>query len=127
MKILLLGEYSRLHNSLKEGLQALGHEVVIIGTGDGFKKFPVDIYLKEKYRTGTLSILKKVIYKLTNTDLTSCNIHKQFKKHEHNLKGFDVVQLINENSFYTIPSVEKKLRSEEHTSELQSRPHLVCR
>ena len=42
MKILLLGEYSRLHNSLKEGLVALGHEVIIVGCGDKFKKFPVD-------------------------------------------------------------------------------------
>ena len=42
MKILLLGEYSRLHNSLKEGLVALGHEVIIVGCGDKFKKLPVD-------------------------------------------------------------------------------------
>ena len=42
MKILLLGEYSRLHNSLKEGLVALGHEVTIVGCGDKFKKLPVD-------------------------------------------------------------------------------------
>ena len=31
MRILLLGEYSRLHNSLKEGLTALGHEVILLG------------------------------------------------------------------------------------------------
>ena len=43
MKILLLGEYSRLHNSLKEGLQALGHQVTLVGTGDDFKRFPSDI------------------------------------------------------------------------------------
>ena len=42
MKILLLGEYSRLHNSLKEGLVILDHEVTIVGCGDKFKKFPVD-------------------------------------------------------------------------------------
>lgn len=42
MKILLVGEYSRLHNSLKEGLEILHHEVTIIGTGDSFKQFPVD-------------------------------------------------------------------------------------
>ena len=42
MKILLLGEYSRLHNSLKEGLQILGHHVIIIADGDHFKKFDVD-------------------------------------------------------------------------------------
>jgi hypothetical protein len=42
MKILLVGEYSRLHNSLKEGLAALGHTATIVGTGDDFKKYPVD-------------------------------------------------------------------------------------
>ena len=42
MKILLLGEYSRLHNSLKEGLVALGHEVSIVACGDYFKKYDVD-------------------------------------------------------------------------------------
>ena len=42
MRILLLGEYSRLHNSLKEGLVQLGHEVIIVGDGDDFKDYPVD-------------------------------------------------------------------------------------
>lgn len=42
MKILLIGEYSRLHNSLKEGLQHLGHDVTLISTGDGMKQFPSD-------------------------------------------------------------------------------------
>jgi hypothetical protein len=37
MKVLLVGEYSRLHNSLKEGLLELGHEVSIVGHQDGFK------------------------------------------------------------------------------------------
>ena len=43
MKILLVGEFSRLHNSLKEGLLALGHDVTLVGTGDSFKNFPVDL------------------------------------------------------------------------------------
>ncbi|MCX7548183.1 glycosyltransferase [Xanthomarina sp. F1114] len=109
MKILLLGEYSRLHNSLKEGLQELGHEVVIAGTSDGFKKYPVDICFKENYKTGASLLSKKVINKLTKTDLTSIDLQNQFKKHQNNLKGYDVVQLINENSFYTVPKIEKKL------------------
>ena len=37
MKILLVGEYSRLHNSLKEGLEKLGHDVTLVGKQDGFK------------------------------------------------------------------------------------------
>ena len=46
MKILLIGEYSGLHNSLKDGLQLNGHSVTLLGTGDGFKNFPVDILMK---------------------------------------------------------------------------------
>ena len=57
MRILLVGEYSRLHNSLKEGLQALGHEVTLVSTGDEFKNFPSDVLLKRKYDSG---ISKKV-------------------------------------------------------------------
>lgn len=38
MKILLVGEYSSLHKSLKEGLMSLGHEVHLAATGDGWKK-----------------------------------------------------------------------------------------
>jgi DNA-binding response OmpR family regulator len=45
MKILLVGEYSRLHNSLKEGLNELGHQVTIIATGDHFKNY---VYLFER-------------------------------------------------------------------------------
>jgi len=46
MKILLIGEYSNLHNSLKKGLLNLGHEVILLGSGDGFKKYDVDILVK---------------------------------------------------------------------------------
>ena len=52
MKILLIGEYSRLHNSLKEGLQKLGHEVTILGFKDGFKDYPVDFPLVKKWDAG---------------------------------------------------------------------------
>ena len=64
MKILLVGEYSRLHNSLKEGLVELGHQVTIIATGDHFKNYPVDIKLNRKYNQGLAKKLKVLIYKL---------------------------------------------------------------
>ena len=54
MKILLIGEYSRLHNSLKEGLEKLGNEVTILGFKDGFKDYPVDFPLVKKWDTGFL-------------------------------------------------------------------------
>ena len=58
MKILLIGEYSRLHNSLKEGLEKLGNEVTILGFKDGFKDYPVDFPLVKKWDTGFLKKIK---------------------------------------------------------------------
>lgn len=109
MKILLIGEYSRLHNSLKEGLLHLGHEVTIIGDGDRFKNYPVDILLKNNFSNGVLKILRKIVYRLFKIDLQSISKQKQFNAQKDNLKGYDVVQLINERSFKTIPQTEKKL------------------
>lgn len=97
MKILLLGEYSRLHNSLKEGLTALGHEVTLIGTGDYFKNFPADIKLKRKFDSGLSRKIKIVLYQFFGVEITSINLKNQFFKHSEKLKGFDVVQLINES------------------------------
>ena len=43
MKILLIGEYSGVHNNLKTALIDLGHEVLLIGDSDGYKGFDFDI------------------------------------------------------------------------------------
>lgn len=109
MKILLIGEYSRLHNSLKEGLQALGHEVTILGFKDGFKAYPVDFPLVKKWDSGWLKKLKLAILQLTGFDLTSYFTYRQFCKNQAYFQGFDVVQLINENSFYCDYRYETKI------------------
>lgn len=109
MKILLVGEYSRLHNSLKEGLLELGHEVVILGFGDGFKAYPVDYKLTRKWDSGILKKLRVALFKLTGFDLSSYLTYRQFKNLSDDFKGFDVVQLINENSFYCTPDYEIKI------------------
>ena len=105
MKILLVGEYSRLHNSLKEGLIELGHQVLLISTGDFFKDYPSDIKLKRKYDKGIARKVKVGLFKLFGIDITSRSIKKQFFKHQEKLKGFDVVQLINESPLTTTPDV----------------------
>ena len=64
MKILLVGEYSRLHNSLQEGLRALGHQVILISTGDYFKKYPSDIIIQRSFDAGFARKLKIAIYSL---------------------------------------------------------------
>jgi glycosyltransferase involved in cell wall biosynthesis len=111
MKILLVGEFSRLHNSLKEGLENLGHQVVIIGHNDGFKKFPVDILIQKKWDLGILKKIKIAIYKITGFDISSYLTYRQFLKHKKKCSSFDVVQLINENSFYCTYKFEKKIIS----------------
>ena len=71
MKILLVGEFSRLHNSLKEGLVLLGHEVSIVGCGDKFKQFPVDysIYAQLSNNNKIANFLFKGIRKIIGLDL----------------------------------------------------------
>ncbi|NQY05634.1 MAG: glycosyltransferase [Flavobacteriaceae bacterium] len=106
MRILLVGEYSRLHNSLKEGLISLGHEVNIIGSGDGFKSFPIDFKVEAPTSKGLKKKFRSLIYKLFKKDIVSLAVKKQFYSFEEELKNYDVVQLINESSFNTTPKVE---------------------
>ena len=109
MNILLVGEYSRLHNSLKEGLQQLGHHVVIIGFKDGFKDYPVDFPLFHKWNSPVLKKIRVGIYKLTGFDVNSYFTYRQFGGYQKELKQFDVVQLINEHPFYCTFNYEKKM------------------
>jgi glycosyltransferase involved in cell wall biosynthesis len=109
MKILLIGEYSRLHNSLKEGLLELGNEVTLLGFKDGFKDFPVDFPLVKKWDTGFLKKVKVAGLKLTGFDISSYLTYQQFQQNKESFQGFDVVQLINENSFFCDYPHEKKI------------------
>lgn len=78
MKILLLGDYSNVHNTLAEGLKALGHECVVASTGDHWKNYPRDIDLKRDYGLqGTISFVWRMMKALPK------------------MKGYDIVQLIN--------------------------------
>ena len=84
MKILLLGEFSALHNNLKDGLMELGHSVKIAAYGDGFKKIPADISFE--------SVFSSRLGSLIRTFLPLLKIRK--------LTGNDIVQLINPFLFY---------------------------
>lgn len=109
MKILLVGEYSRLHNSLKEGLLQLGHDVSILGQKDGFKDYPVDFPVTKKWDSGVLKKIKVGIYKITTFDITSYFTYRHFIKNKRQFSNFDIVQLINENSFHCTPYFEIKI------------------
>jgi len=107
MKILLLGEYSRLHNTLKEGLVSLGHTVVLVGTGDSFKRFPSDIDVSSSLQNNWFT--KKFIvglYKLSGFDLSKKDIYRNLNSILPQLTNFDVVQLINEDAFGIYPADE---------------------
>lgn len=108
MNILLVGEYSRLHNSLKEGLIQLGHNVLLIGNGDGFKSYPVDIKLDHSFHHPLLKKIKVAFYKITTIDLGAIEIYLRTLLHKKKLKNFDVVQLINEYSIKSSPQLEIK-------------------
>lgn len=109
MKILLIGEYSRLHNSLKEGLQKLGHEVTILGFRDGFKKYQVDFPLEKKWDSGLLKKIKLAVLVATGFDISSYLTYRQFWKIRNRFTDFDIVQLINENSFFCNYKYEKRI------------------
>lgn len=79
MKILLLGEYSNVHNTLAKGLRRLGHHVTVASDGDSWKDYPRDIDLKRDLcsRTGRISFLWRLMKALPS------------------MRGYDIVQIIN--------------------------------
>jgi len=110
MKILLVGEYSRLHNSLKEGLIRLGHQVDIVSTGDSFKNYSTDfsiapVLINRNLLTRTI---KKIAYKLF-IDLEKIEKAYQFYRLLPQLSGYDHVQLINSDAIETYPYLTLKL------------------
>ncbi len=110
MKILLIGEYSNLHNSLKQGLLKNGHEVVLLGNGDGFKNLDVDILIKSSiFENNFLKIIAKIIDRLIGVSLNEFEIFIKSILKIRKLKGFDIVQLINQRAFNTSPFMEKIL------------------
>ena len=110
MKILLIGEYSNLHNSLKQGLQKNGFEVTLLSTGDGFKNFDSDIPIKSTlFENKFLKLIAKLIDRLIGVSLNEIEIFIKAIFKINKLKGFDIVQLINERSFGTSPGLEKTI------------------
>lgn len=129
MKILLVGEYSRLHNSLKEGLETLGHQVTIIGTGDGFKRYDVDfsIYPKVFMKYWFFRKIKNLAYSVIGLDLLKTEKGIRFYWLLSKLKDFDHIQFINSDAIETHPNFEialyKKLLKNNLTA---TKSLLVC-
>ena len=107
MRILLVGEFSRLHNSLKMGLVAAGHEVVLINNGDSFKNYPTDISIKATFFKSKLGrIPRQIWFRLFGFDLALLEHGLRLWWHLPKLEDFDVVQLINEKPIQTCPRLE---------------------
>ena len=80
MKILLIGEASFLHNTLKKGLVERGHRVTTMSDGNGWHDAPRDINLRRNLRWGKFGGLWVVW---------------QLLRHLPQLCGNDVVQIHN--------------------------------
>lgn len=112
MNILLIGEYSNFHNSLKQGLIKCGHQVIIAGGRDGFKSLPVDISLNpDVFQKFPLKPFKLLFYKIFKFDLSVLEVVILFLIHRKKFKNFDSVQLINEFPFKTTPFFDRFMLS----------------
>lgn len=97
MTILLIGEYSRLHNSLKEGLVELGHNVALAGSGDGFKQLPSDYSYEAKWsQNKIINIFRQGISRIFRYDFAKLERGIRFYFLLKHFKDFDAVQFINE-------------------------------
>lgn len=75
MKILLLGEASFVHATLKAGLEALGHEVTVASSGNSWHDAPRDIDLRRDMRLGMAGGIA-VLWRLARSRrrLSGCDI-----------------------------------------------------
>lgn len=80
MRILLVGEFSGFHSTLKSGLTSLGNDVTLASTGDAWKKFDRDISILPDFEN-------KNFEKIFRYFLPCINLKQ--------LLGYDIVQFVN--------------------------------
>lgn len=88
MKVLLIGEYSRLHWTLSEGLRSLGHSVTVLSDGDYWKNYPRNISLSRP----------------SDSAVDGARYLAQLIGLLPRMRGYDVVQLINPNFLQLKPA-----------------------
>ena len=127
MKILLIGEYSRLHNSLKEGSAVLGHEVILLSSGDHFKKFDSDYSFHSSFLASYWlpRKLKNLIHILIGIDLEKFERGLRFYLLLPQLNNFDHVQLINSDAIETFPFLSRFLYKKIF-KKIKNRSLLIC-
>lgn len=94
MRILLLGEMSGVHNYLRTGLKALGHDVVLYSNGDGYKNIQSDGVLFENFSDSNW---------FSNYQRT----YRDSVKRASEYTGFDVVSFISTRIYPTL--INKKI------------------
>lgn len=88
----------------------MGHEVLLIANGDGFKNYPVDCSTKARFSESVWGkIPRAFFYHIFNFDIAKLEFGIRFYLHLKKLKGFDVVQLINESPIQTTAGFERYL------------------
>ncbi|MGF1697565.1 glycosyltransferase [Vibrio lamellibrachiae] len=80
MKILLVGDFSGFHLALSEGLKELGHQVMLVSSGDGWKNIDSDLSINSR----STSVL---VNKLERNLKPFLNLNK--------MSGYDIVQFVN--------------------------------
>src|SRR5690606_36938368 len=107
MQVLLVGEYSRLHNSLKEGLQEFGNDVFLAGMQDSFKKFSTDFnYDAQIAIKPVFKIPNKIFNRIFKKDLSVLERGIRYYLARPMVKNYEVVQLVDDTLIQTFAWVE---------------------
>lgn len=93
MKVLLVGEFSKLHNNLQHGLREIGVDATTANFGDFFKKFHSDIKLFKVPKNNKYDFLRNEYSKY---------IYRKFIQ-------YDVIQFISERQLCADYGFEKHL------------------
>jgi len=94
-RILLIGDFSSVHSELKKSLKILGHEVVLVSSGDGFKNFKRDLDIQKDAPENTFEKIVGLFLELIG--LRGIFFYYSIKPRilALDLSSFDYIQVIN--------------------------------
>lgn len=100
----------------------LGHEVMLLSTGDSFKKLPSDIDVSGKVFQDNyvLNGFRQILFRLTQKDIALAETGQRVLRFLKTTGDFDVIQLINEYPFKSPYRLERKIIAalRQHTKRL---------